>query len=181
MTINIISKGIKLNDELRTLIETSIGQIENRFRGTPTCKVTLKPVENNMVKVSVLIYSGKYVFKGERINKDRNIAFKRAIKDIERNLNKAKTRELMKRYMPNNVLAPVIEDEVPPEELTDVKDFIVTEKTLKVEPMTVEEAYLQMDILGHTFFVFVNSETGLINILYRKRNGDGYGLIAITR
>ena len=182
MTINIVSKNIKIDDALRAAIETGIGSIENRFKGSPSCKVTIKPIENNFVKVSVLIYAGKYVFKGESSHKDKVSAFNKALKEIERNLNKLKTKQLMKRYMPNDVKDTVDADNAEMEQVADMNRFISTKKEIKVLPMTIEEAYMQMELLGHTFFAFVNIETGLMNILYRKRSSEeSYGLIQLTR
>lgn len=153
MTIQLTSKGIKIDDEFRTAVEKEIGKIERRFNGSPTCKVTVKKAENNKVKVSVLIYAGKYVFKGESVGLNKISCLNKSVKDIEKHLNKAKTRQLMKRYMPDDV-KDLLEEEEPDEHLSDIEDFVTTNKQIKVQPMTIEEAYMQMDILGHTFFAF---------------------------
>lgn len=184
MTINLVSRGIEIDDELREAIQTGIGSIENRFKGDTTCRITVKQSENNKVKVSVLVYAGKYVFKGEEVNSDKIVALNRAIKEIERNLNKLKTKQLMKRCVPVEVKESVLPDNESDdtEHLADVNEFVVSKKELKVLPMSLDDAYIQMELLGHTFFVFINSDTGLMNILYRKRSSaESYGLIELRR
>lgn len=179
MQINVSSKNIKLTDNIRTMIEDGIGTIENRFKKDPSCKVTLKTSENNTVKVSIQISSGKYVFRGENTHKILEVAFNNALKDIERKLNKEKTKILMRRYMPEEMKY----EPVPGEELSEISSFITSQKEIKLTAMDLDEAYMQMDLLGHPFFAFINSQTNLINILYKNNTGDKetYGLMQLTR
>lgn len=182
MTINIVSKDVKLSSDFKKSIEDGIGSLDKRFKGNPFCQIRVRTVENNLIKVSVLIHAGKYVFKGEDIAKDKFLALSHSLKDIEKSLNKAKTKQLMKRYMPEEIRETILDENSGEDEVSDITDFITTKKEIKVVPMTIDEAYMQMELLGHTFFAFTNSETGLINILYRKRSSEeAYGIIQLTR
>ena len=179
MKISVYSQ-INLTDNIRQMIEDGVGTIENRFKKDPSCKVTIKKSENNTIKVSVQIASGKYIFRGENVHKALETAFNNALKDIERKLKKEKTKNLMRRYMPEELK---YDNNIPGEELSDVSSFITSQKEIKLEPMDLEEAYMQMDLLGHPFFAFINSKTNLINILYKNKNNDeeSYGLMQLTR
>jgi putative sigma-54 modulation protein len=100
-------------------------------------------------------------------------ALDKAVDDLIRKIRKNKTR-VEKRLRGGSFDAPPLWDELEPEEETKLD--IVKTKKVPVKPISPEEAVLQMELLGHAFFMFRNDETNEINVVYRRKNGD-YGLI----
>ena len=134
-------------------------------------------IEKNFI-AEVTIYTKGPVIRAKEAATDMHAAIDLVSEKLEVQVRKykgkLKDRHSAKAAQPP-VPAPAIEPEEEPE-----GPVIVKTKTLQVKPMTEEEAMLQMELLGHDFFVFVSSETDLVSVLYRRRDGD-YGLIEQNR
>lgn len=118
--------------------------------------------------VEITIRSGGLMFRGEEGSDSFANAIDAAIDSLERQIRKNKTR-LEKRLREGIHIDPV-------EEEAEEEPFRIRTKTFDVKPMSVEEAILQMQLLGHQFFVFSDAETGDTCVVYQRKDGD-YGLI----
>lgn len=125
-------------------------------------------IENGQV-AEVTVYTKGHVIRAKEASSDMYAAIDLVSDKLERQVRKFKTK-VFDRHKAAGVMPPV---EVPP---LEVEPGIVKKKALELKPMSAEEAILQLELLGHDFFVFSSAETEEINVLYRRNDGD-YGLI----
>ena len=127
-----------------------------------------------MQKVEITIPIKKMILRAEEANKDFYAAIDCSIDKLERQIRKNKTR--MKKNAGKESIRELNLDFETPEEKTENK--IVKRKNIDTKPMSEEEAILQMELLGHTFYIFKNDKTGDTNILYKRTDND-YGIIEV--
>lgn len=153
--------------------EKKVSKLDRFFRSDAEATVTFTNLKKGMVKAEVAVNAGGTLYRGESATSDANASVDAAIAAIERQIRKYKTR-LAKRLHNeelNSLLAP--EDEA--EEADDIT--IIRSKKFTLKPMSPEEAVLQMNLTGHTFFVFRNADNhDSIAVVYARHDG-GYGLI----
>lgn len=174
MKFNIHGRKIEVTDSIRSYIEEKIGRLDKYFE-TPediTATVLIKLRGNTQV-VEVTINANSYILRGEEDSKDLYASIDIVSDKIERQIRKNKTR--MSRGKESLKDFAFDFDEL--EDNTSTND-IVKRKTIDSKPMSEEEAILQMELLGHEFFVFKNSDTKQVNVLY-KRKDSNYGLLEI--
>ena len=135
--------------------------------------VVIKP-SGAMQKVEITIPIKKMILRAEEANKDFYAAIDCSIDKLERQIRKNKTR--MKKNVGKESIRELNLDFEAPEEKTENK--IVKRKNIDTKPMSEEEAILQMELLGHTFYIFKNDKTGDTNILYKRTDND-YGIIEV--
>ena len=180
--IRVVVKGKNLDvtPALREYAQKKIYKTAKFFdaRRVPLAEVVLK-IERDRQIAEITLQVGGLLVRGEGITDDMYASLDEAIDRIERQIRKHKTRILKRQQGPglrevvgNNSSVDALEDRR--DEVTPPR--IVKTKRFAIKPMSVEEAVLQMDLLGHDFFVFGNGETGQVNVVYRRRSGD-YGLI----
>ncbi|PRO65616.1 ribosome hibernation-promoting factor, HPF/YfiA family [Alkalicoccus urumqiensis] len=180
MNFNIRGENLEITDSLRDHVEKKVGKLERYFDSTPSSDVHVKmSVLNNEQKVEITIPMPKLLLRAEEKHADMYAAVDLVIEKLERQIRKHKTKVNRKfrgddslKYMFKNELEPLAEEEVPDDDELE----IVRTKRFDLKPMDAEEAILQMDMLGHSFFVFSNSVNGDTNVVYRRRDGR-YGLI----
>ncbi len=176
MTFTFTGKKFDVSDELRAYAEKKIGKIDRLFRTESDASVTFSSSRGRYL-AEVTIRNNGMIYRVSEVTSDMFASIDSAVAAIERQVRKNKTR-LEKRlregaFERTAEIVPV-EDEEPDE------FKIVREKRFSIKPMTPEEAILQMDLLGHTFFAFRNeAEDGGFAIVYKRRDG-GYGLISAT-
>ena len=183
--IKISGRKVSVTDALRDAVQEKIGNALKVFDIQPmTCDVVLRVDKNrsnpDRQACEVTVYVRENVVRVVSESSDMYAAIDDAAEKVARQLRRYKTRVVDKRQragrdmphpMPASVddLADLI---VPPDE----DDQLVREKYIELKPMTEEEALVQTDLHGHDFFVFENATTGLINVIYHRKNG-GYGII----
>lgn len=174
MKFNIHGKKLDVTDAIKSYIEEKIGRLDKYFENPNdiTATVLIKLRGNEQV-VEVTINANKFVLRGEESNKDLYASIDKVSDKIERQIRKNKTRMSKKINIDLTKDFSLNFDE--PEENNNI---IVKRKTIENKPMDEEEAILQMELLGHEFFAFRNSETKDINILYKRKDGD-YGILEI--
>ena len=155
MTINIIGRKLNVRDSFKELVEKKLEKLDKYFKDGERLEIT--------------VTSGTMLFRAEERDETFNNALDTAVDTIERQIRKNKTR-LEKRLREGAFRA--IEEQ--PEEYEEA--FEIREKNFVMKPMSVEEAILQMNLIGHEFFMFENSETGNAAVVYKRKNG-GYGLL----
>ncbi|GHU53022.1 hypothetical protein FACS1894132_04080 [Clostridia bacterium] len=171
MKLTIVSPKISVTDEFKDFAETkAIKKLERFFDESATAKITLR--ENpNKVTVELIVTHKNLLFKSEQASENKKEALLTAVDKIIRQIRKNKTK-LLNQYVKDTAFSEPFEDEI--DEQSEYN--VIRTKTIEILPMTVEEAILQMNMLGHSFFVFKNPDNSYINVVY-KRNDGNYSVI----
>ena len=169
-------KKVTLNDSIKDYAEKKISKLERYFREEDTsASVTFSVEKDHLCTVEITIRGAGPLLRAQTQAPDGDMrgAIDAAVGYIERQILKNKTR-LSKRLRSEGFPASAPADDF---ELAAEKEFnIVRTKRFSVKPMSAEEAILQMNLLGHSFFVYRDSENESLCIVYQRKNG-GYGLI----
>ena len=173
MKFNIHGKKLEVTDSIKDYIENKIGRLDKYFDNPEniTATVVIKLTSKNQV-VEVTINTHSFVIRGEESNSDLYASIDLVSDKIERQIRKNKTRmhkKINKEKIKDFNLAYENEQE-------EKSDIIVKRKVVETKPMDEEEAILQMELLGHDFFVFKNANTDEFNIIYKRKEGN-YGII----
>ena len=171
MKFIISGKNIEVTDGLKTAIQDKLGKLERYFTPDTEVHVTLS-VEKERQKIEVTIPVKGNIIRSEQVSSDMYVSIDLVEEVIERQLRKYKTKIINKQQEAGNFQKTFIEDDFMEDE--DVK--IIRTKRFGIKPMYPEDACVQMEWLGHNFFVFYNAETEQVNVVY-KRKGNTYGLI----
>ena len=173
MKFNIHGKKLEVTDSIKEYIESKIGKLDKYFDNPEniTATVSIKIVGKKQV-VEVTINTHSFVIRGEESNDDLYASIDLVSDKIERQIRKNKTR-MHKKINKEKIKDFNLSYDDNAEEKSDI---IVKRKVIETKPMDEEEAILQMELLGHDFFVFKNANTDKFNILYKRKNGD-YGII----
>ena len=173
MNINIIGRQVNISDDMREFVEKKLAKFDRHFPRGADAAVTFRKVRDTVCAEITISVVGT-LFRAEETNSDYRTAVTRGIDVIEGQIRKNKTR-LEKRMKTSFAAAAAAtgEAEIPVEE-EGVFDIRV--KSFPLKPMTPEEAILQMNLLGHNFYVFGDADTGETCVVY-KRNAGSYGLI----
>ena len=171
MKFIISGKNIEVTDGLKTAIQDKLGKLERYFTPDTEVHVTLS-VEKERQKIEVTIPVKGNIIRSEQVSSDMYVSIDLVEEVIERQLRKYKTKIINKQQEAGNFQKTFIEDDFMEDE--DVK--IIRTKRFGIKPMYPEDACVQMELLGHIFFVFRNAETDEVNVVY-KRKGNTYGLI----
>lgn len=175
MKIIISGRRIEVEDRLKELIEKKLAKLDKFFKDDVEAKATLTGEKGDRIILEVTVFTGGMIYRAEEISDDPYTAIDKVVTVIERQIRKNKTR-LEKRLRENAFDAANFETPFTEEEEEEFN--IVKTKTLNIKPMSVEEAVLQMNLVGHSFFIFKNDKTERTNIVY-KRKDKNYGLIEV--
>ena len=172
MRIKITGRNIELTDGLKSAVEDKLNKLEKYFTPDTDVYVTLS-VEKERQKVEVTIpMKGNYI-RSEQVSNDMYVSIDLVEEVIERQLKKYRTKLVTKQQNVASVFKQEFLDAAS-EEDEEIK--IIRSKKFDMKPMYPEDACVQMELLGHDFFVFINAETEEVNVVY-KRKGNTYGLI----
>lgn len=180
MKFNIRGENITVTPAIREYVEKKIGKLEKYFEQTPTSDVNVNlSVYNNDQKIEVTIPMTNLLLRAEEGHVDMYAAVDLVVNKLERQIRKHKTKVNRKlrqaEESPRYGFAENVNGNGA-EEQSDEDFEVVRNKRFDLKPMDSEEAILQMNMLGHNFFVFVNAETNSTNVVYRRNDGK-YGLI----
>lgn len=167
----ILGKNIDVTAGLKAAVEDKIGKLEKYFTPETEVHVTLS-VEKDRQKIEVTIPMKGNIIRSEQVSNDMYVSIDLVEEIIERQLKKYKNKLVDKKQSQDFFKQDFIEKDFMDEE--DVK--IIRTKKFDIKPMYPEDACVQMELLGHNFFVFCNAETDQVNVVY-KRKGGTYGLI----
>ena len=171
MKFIISGKNIEVTDGLKTAIQDKLGKLERYFTPDTEVHVTLS-VEKERQKIEVTIPVKGNIIRSEQVSSDMYVSIDLVEEVIERQLRKYKTKIINKQQEAGNFQKTFIEDDF----MEDEDGKIIRTKRFGIKPMYPEDACVQMELLGHNFFVFRNAETDEVNVVY-KRKGNTYGLI----
>ena len=172
MRIKITGRNIELTEGLKAAVEDKLAKLEKYFTPDTDVYVTLS-VEKERQKVEVTIpMKGNYI-RSEQVSNDMYVSIDLVEEVIERQLKKYRTKLVTKQQ---NVTSVFKQEFLEAHSDEDEEIKIIRTKKFDVKPMYPEDACVQMELLGHDFFVFCNAETDQVNVVY-KRKGNTYGLI----
>ena len=170
MRIKITGRNIELTDGIKDAVEDKLNKLEKYFTPDTDVYVTLS-VEKERQKVEVTIpMKGSYI-RSEQVSSDMYVSIDLVEEVIERQLKKYKNKIVDKQQN-----AAAFAQEFVEKDYDDDEVKIIRTKRFGIKPMDPEEACVQMELLGHNFYVFRNAETEEVNVVY-KRKGNTYGLI----
>ena len=172
MKFIISGRNIDITDGLRTAVEDKLGKLERYFTADTEIIVTLS-VEKERQKIEVTIPVKGNIIRSEQVSNDMYVSIDLVEEIIERQLRKYKTKIINKKQNVETFQPEFIEKDYE-DDTNEIK--IIRTKKFGFKPMYPEDACVQMELLGHNFFVFLNAETEEVNVVY-KRQGNTYGLI----
>lgn len=175
MKVIISGRRTEVEERLKELIEKKLSKLDKFFSDSSEAKVTLTGEKGDRVVMEVTVFSDGMIYRAEENAADAFSAIDKIVTVIERQIRRNKTR-LEKRLRDNAFDPANFEPEVKAEEESEFN--ILKNKHIYLKPMSAEEAILQMNLLGHSFFLFKNASTDGTNLVY-KRNDKNYGLIEI--
>ena len=171
MKFIISGKNLDVTDGLKAAIEEKIGKVERYFTPETEVHVTLS-VEKERQKIEITIPMKGNIVRAEQVSDDMYVSIDLVEEVIERQLRKYKNKLVDRQQSAASLSKAFIEEEI--EEDDEIK--IIRSKKFGMKPMDPEEACIQMDLLGHNFYVFRNAATDEVNVVY-KRKGNTFGLI----
>lgn len=171
MRITITGKNVEITEGLRAAVEDRLAKLEKYFTAETEVLVTLS-VEKDRKKIEVTIPLKHKIIRSEQVSNDMYVSIDLVEEVIERQLKKYKNKIVDRKQGGGNFF----KDEFLEKEYDEEEVNIMRTKRFEVKPMYPEDAAVQMELLGHNFFVFMNAETELITVVY-KRKGGTYGLI----
>ncbi len=179
--IIVSGKNILVTDALKAYVEKRVGKLERYLKGfnkEVEANVILS-VEGNFQIVEVTIELVGIIIRGEERTNDMYTSIDNVVEKLERQIRKYKTRVKLKNRQDTREAIKEINQrhlEIPDNDDPEEEIKIVKKKKFTLKPMTVEEAVMQMDLLGHDFFVFLDSDDNEVRVVYKRRDGN-YGLI----
>ena len=171
MKYTISGKNIEVTEGLKSAVKDKLGKLERYFTPDTEVVVTLS-VEKERQKIEVTIPVKGNIIRSEQVSNDMYVSIDLVEEVIERQLRKYKEKIIARHQEGGNFKKEKNKKETEP--LEEVK--IIRTKHFDMKPMYPEDACVQMELLGHSFFVFNNAETEEINVVY-KRKGNTYGLM----
>ena len=174
MKITVVGRQMSVRESLKEMVERKLEKFDKFFGGEAEATVTFS-CKRNKECLEITITAMNTLFRYEAEEDTFQTSLDRAVDAIERQIRKNKTR-LEKRLRDSSFTVP--DDDF--EDIEEESEFNIITKTFSIKPMSVEEAILQMNLLGHQFFVFEDMTTGDTCVVYTRRDGD-YGLIVPTK
>lgn len=168
--------GEKITEELKVRIESKIGKLAKYFEHPETLTATIRVKSQGGYKIiEVTIPAKKFILRGEVKDRELYTAIDLVLDKLERQIRKNKTR-MKKNNKKSSITDFIVDLETETAEPDETK--IVKRKIIEMKPMSEEEAILQMNLLDHNFYIFKNSDTNEVAVVY-KRQDENYGIIEL--
>lgn len=177
MKIDYTARKVVLRDNFKDMVEKKLSKFSKMFSQEAVAHVTVT-VEKNRQTVEITINDKGFICRSEHTCKEMNTALDEVIDNLGRQVRKNKTKLSQKvhdKAAMEKFISEIQDSTMVSEPEEDYK--IVRQKSFIADSMEVDEAILQMNMLSHSFFIFKNSRTGKLNVVY-KRNNDTYGVLA---
>ena len=176
MNFNIRGQKVEVTDSIKSYIKEKIGRLDKYFNdpSSLTATVLIKIRGNNQI-VEVTIPASKTVLRAEESHSDLYASIDLVSDKLERQIRKNKTKMQSKKVKPA-FIDFALNEEKEKEEEKENESLIVRRKVLETKPMSEEEAILQMELIDHDFYIFLNDKTDKLSVVYRRKDGN-YGLI----
>jgi ribosome hibernation promoting factor len=178
MRLQVKGRNLEVSEQIRTYAEEKLGKLDRLVNDPTRVELELAVEKNPSIHdnhvAEATVWTKGPVLRAREASSDMKASIDQLVSKLERQV---------KRYREKRRVAPRrhardggVAAEAAPVEVEEDETTIVKTKQFAVTPMSPEEAVLQLELVGHDFFVFRNAETGTINVVYRRRDGD-YGLI----
>ena len=174
MKYNIRGDKLEVTDAINNYVESKLDRLNKYFKEDDILANVLLRVRGNSQIIEVTIPTDKFILRSEEEDKDLYAAIDLVTDKLERQIRKNKTR-LNKQNLDNKTREFNFDYEITKDE-EEENDIIVKRKNIEMKPMDEEEAVLQMNLLGHEFFVYKDMNTNKVCVLYERKDGN-YGLI----
>jgi len=177
MIITISTKNFEANDHIRTVIEAKLSRLGKYFSSDIETNIMIS-TQKGRLKIEATINADGTIFRAEETTQDVYNGIDRIVDKLSSQMSKFK-RRIAKRHKDNKA---IMLNDIPdsPDSYNEGEHFeIVRKKSHELMPMTSEEAILQMELLSHSFFVFLDMERSQVSVVY-KRNDGKYGLLETT-
>lgn len=175
MRITVSAKNMDLTNALKNVVEKKLSKLDRYFDPLVEARATLS-VEKNRQTIEVTIPFGGVVLRGEETNEDMYASIDLVVDKIERQIRKQKTRLARRNHMSALKFQFIPDDTADASEEDTEPKIVKTKRFAFKKPMSPEEAVLQMEMLGHDFFIYQNADSEEINVVYKRKDGN-YGLI----
>ncbi|HEW91084.1 MAG TPA: ribosome-associated translation inhibitor RaiA [Thermotogaceae bacterium] len=174
MDYKIVTKGLELSDSLKNYLDKRLSKIDRIANNIVSADVRLSKETRGREIVEITIHMGNTIIRVEEITNDIYSSIDAAIDSLVRRIKRYKDLKHSRQQRAQRTL----ERETQTQEEKSFLDKIVKTKRFFMKPMSIEEAIMQLEMLGHSFFVFRNAETDEINVVYTRKDGN-YGLIEL--
>ena len=171
MIVKVSAKNMTMTDALRNVVEKKLSKLDRYFDPELEAQATLSVQKNRQI-IEVTIPFNGVILRGEEVSDDMYTSIDLVLDKLERQIRKQKTK-LARRIHNDSVRFQSI-PEIEEDEKEEPK--VVKTKRFAIKPMSTEEAVLQMELLGHSFFVYENANSEEVNVVYKRKDGN-YGLI----
>lgn len=172
MKVIITSKNMNASDHLKETIESKLDRLGKYFSNDIVANVTLT-MEKGRQKIEATINAKGTIFRAEETTNDVYNGIDRVVEKLSSQMSRFKTK-LQRKHKDHKELLFADIPEVLDEEVEEMT--VVRRKNFELMPMSVDEAIMQMELLEHSFFVFLNMETDAVNVVYKRKEND-YGLL----
>lgn len=174
MNIAIFGRKCSPRENFKERAEKKLAKVDRFFSEEADAKITVT-VEKSFQTVEITVNNGGMVFRAQEKAENMNDALDKCVDTLIRRIRKNKTK--LEKRLRSGAFDDTAADG---EEIAEESDFeLVRTKAVAVKPQSVEEAILQMNLLGHEFYMFTNAETDAISVVYKRKDG-GYGLLEPT-
>ncbi len=174
MKININGKGMKVGDQLKNRIEDKLSKFDRFFGDEAVATVKVRP-EKNQKCLEVTLKIGKHYYRAECTADDVFTALDQAMDVLEGQIRKHKTK-IEKRIHDYAYMKEYLKSQVDLPETDEEEHYIIRRKSFTLDPMDADEAALQMEMLGHSFLLYLDIETDKVCVVYKRHDGN-YGVI----
>ena len=172
MKVTVIAKNMELTDALKEIVQKKISKLEKYFEKNVEAKATLSVQKSRQI-IEVTIPFNGVILRGEESTSDMYKSLDLVEDKLERQIRKQKTR-LSRKHGGSVRFGEIGDSDI--KSVEEDEGQLVRVKKFGVKPMNSEEAILQMDLLGHNFFVFQDADSNKVNVVYKRKDGD-YGLL----
>ncbi len=172
MRFTITGRNMEVSTGLREAIEEKLGKLEHYFTPTTEVIVTLS-IQRGEQKIEVTIPIKGGIIRAEESSNDMYVSIDLVEEVIERQVRRYKKKIIDRKQSAQSFSQLFLESD---EDVDDEEINIVKTKRFGMKPMFPEDACIEMELLGHNFYMFLNAETDQVNVVY-KRKGNNYGLI----
>ena len=166
-----VGRDLEVSDSLKERAEKKLAKLERYFQDDVEALIRLSQQRGGRNTAEITISVGSLLLRAEESTSDMYASIDGAVDKLNRQIRRHRTK--LEKRLRTGAFEPEAEEAAP----EDAENFkLVRTKTFAVKPMSVEDAIAQMDLLGHNFYLFENSETNTMCVLYRRNDGD-YGLL----
>lgn len=172
MKVQVRGRNMEVTGALKDYVEKRLGKLDKYLDNLGDAQVTLT-VEKDSHRIEVTIPINGMILRGEETTGDMYASTDMVVEKLEKQIERYKGRLIRRAGKGNSESRQAVQAE------EDFGPRVVRTKRFAIKPMNIDEAVLQMNLLGHSFFVFSNAETEQVNVVYKRKDGN-YGLIEPT-